>query len=65
MLLAEMIKLYLSYIIEVNKIQKNFANSNKNEVCVLTIKAGIHMRTKSCVNLWKVKTIWVLNNMLH
>ena len=46
-----MIKLYLSYIIEVNKIQKNFANSNKNEVCVLTIKAGIHMRTKSCVNL--------------
>ena len=39
-----------------NKIQKTSANSNKNEVCVLTIKAGIHMRTKSCVNLWKVKT---------
>ena len=46
-----MIKLYLIYIIEVNKIQKTSAHSNKNEVCVLTIKAGIHMRMKSCVNL--------------
>ena len=32
--------------------KKTTVNSNMNEVYVLTIKAGIHMRTKPCVNLY-------------
>ena len=32
--------------------KKATVKSNMNEVHVLTIKAGIHMRTKPCVNLY-------------